>query len=515
MKIIGGKVKRTPQRTITPTNLDINDKGIKKFDIPEEITLDDVIDKALDERDRIGGELLDLDRKYNILEDTIDDQVKDMNIPVTNRRVREAVRAFGGDDNITAMIYKKALTTARAISSSIGVNPLHVLYATSGPGGKRLTQHSGDIVISCGDIDYGHPNAKVAKTQSVKYGLQDPRIEDNIGGAGKNAVGDAMTSIKDLLDKATQDISDYLEYTIFWDLIYKKFLAKLILFHPKIWVTVLKGWVNKKIIGKYISVIYCQILKLIYFFENIPEIFGLRPPGFDGKKYIDKDGKNKVHLDFKYSEEPEYIHNEKTANTWDDVADNDTTRVKKSGNVNECSEEGKSSGINDNDNLKDRIDKIANKIYECSVNTYSKVVDEKDGETGEPTSDTCAETKTQVLVKEASKIMGTGIDTNVPANAGFIAPKCYIYADTILKEVKLDTIIGENDTYNPNAVMLNDLLYELRAYHEQSKSFVYMMDDSDISRKLLENTISNPIYKHMFMSKDQKIFRDSNIGGVV
>lgn len=527
MNLAGGKVKRIPPRTMTPTGLNINKSGIKHFDIPKKTKLEDLIDKAFNERDKLIEGLLDLDNKYDIIQDTINDQIKNMDIPVTNRSVREAVRAFGGNgDKITDDIYKKAKKTAEAIPTILGLNPLHVPFAKPTDVGKSLTQNTGDILDYCHQIDpIGFPNAvpfKLDAEQSKNFGSPYSAYleEDGVGSGGKNEDGTFLTTISDLLNKAKYDIKEFIVWELFWNKIYKKFLAYLIVFHPKIWAGFLKPWMNKKIIGKFVRPLYCLVLKFIFFFENIPEIFGLRPPNITGDKRFLKgpDGKQIHDLSFEYSEDEEIIGTKKLTGT----RASSVQPFKNEGiyeteeELANCSEDGKEgqNKIDKDMNPDERKKQIAKKMQECILSMKFGGEETIDGLKDEEKviPDPCIPGKFRALVEYLTDIMGQGINKNTPFNNGFIPIPCYEYAQTILNTVNQDALNGRNMSYNPDAIFLDKQVIEMRDFHELSKSMIYMIDDSDGSKALMENTASNLKYKQMFLSKDQIDYRNANFG---
>lgn len=295
LKLAGGKVKRTPPRVLTPTELDdprLRDKNIKNFKVPKKTKLEEVIDDAFNKRDKLGADLLDLDDKYKILNDVIKDQIKDMNIPVTNRALREAVRAFGGDGTtITADIYDKAKKTAEAIGTLMGLNPLHLPFAKPTENGKALTQYEGEILKNCSQITENFPNKKIVNQNQTKIQPFIPSSNslenDGIGTAGTNDDGSLLTTLEDLLNKAKVDLKEFLAYKLFWDIVYHKFLKKIITFPFKNMLRFLEPWKDKRIIGRFIKPFYCLIKKhFVDLFENIPLIFGIRPPPISGNKNL-------------------------------------------------------------------------------------------------------------------------------------------------------------------------------------------------------------------------------------
>lgn len=297
----GGKVKRTPPRVLTPTTLDdtiTRDKNIKKYDIPKKTKLEDAIDDAFQIRDDTVAGLLDLDNKFDAVNAAMQDQIKDMDIPVNNRSLREAVRQLGGDGStITSPIYNKAKKIAEALgSTAIGLNPLHVPFAKKTPQGKALTQYSGDILKNCADIDWKNfPNAKIYKNDKQKTlpFVPNPTANnldnDGIGSAGTNEDGSVLTTLDNMMEKAKIDILNFILFKLFWDIIFHKFLLKILMFHPKVLLRVLKKWKDKRIIGRVVKPIYCWLSKTIAWFYEIPTVFGIRPPVIGGDKRIIED----------------------------------------------------------------------------------------------------------------------------------------------------------------------------------------------------------------------------------
>ena len=80
-----------------------------KVRFPDVITLidEDVLDDVTKSRDDLINEMIDIDDKFDIIEQAIDDQLKDMRIPAPD--LSESISALGGDGrHITKDVLDKA-----------------------------------------------------------------------------------------------------------------------------------------------------------------------------------------------------------------------------------------------------------------------------------------------------------------------------------------------------------------------------------------------------------------------
>lgn len=520
LNLTGGTVKRELPRVFTPR---VDDK---KLEAPKRTNLETIIDEALAKRDQLVTDLLDLDDKYDALERIIQDQIKNMKIPVTNRAVRQAVREFGGDDVINAEIYNKAKKTLESISTVMGLQPLHVPFAKNTPNGKALTQYVGDFLKNCKDIDWvNFPNKKIYKKPETKpfEPVDNSASEDGAGEAGNNEDGSVLTAIADLVNKVAIDIINFLQWKLFWDIIYKKFLLKLITFHPKILEKLIKPYTKIKFVGKAVAKIYCWLIKFIYFFENIPLIFGLRPPPIGGGKLFEKGyskldpNGNPVYTDLDFETEQD---DEETPPDSKPYKDEGIQETKKE--LDDCSSKKEmdrtknEDPIKDTDSSEERKKKIAKKMYSCKLHVNSIFDPEPKPEEVDAKKDDDADC-TIGFVRDAveglADMMGTGINEKTPFQEGFIPPHCFEMAKKIIDYVNDKTLYSDNSTFNKSAVLLQDVVRSLRDNHEAAKFFITSKDGSNGSKALRENTANNPKYKQIYMNKDVEDFRDSIFKG--
>lgn len=168
--------------------------------------------------------------------------------------------------------------------------------------------------------------------------------------------------------------------------------------------------------------------------------------------------------------------------------------------------------INNGDNVSERNAKMASDLASCGQNM---VAEDENGKVGEPFSqDPCMTDKMRLLLEEMTESMGMGIDENTPFQEGFIPPHCYEHANTILNAVRKDALFGNKgskvDTnYNSSAVLLDDVIREMRDFHEVSKFLMTVQDNSEGCKKMMDNTVNNLNYKQIYMNKDLLDFRDS------
>lgn len=488
MNLEGGFVKRTPDRVLTPTTIDdprLADKNIQYTPEQEKTKLEKVIDEAFNERDRLAAGLLDLDRKYDILEDVINDQTKNMNIPATNRAVRDAVKAFGGDNTITQEVYNKAKKTMECIETVMGLNPLHIPFAKPTKTGKAITQYTGDVLSNCSQITESFPNSKIYSKPKVTPfvpSTDNTTSEDGIGEAGTNPDGSLLTSIQNLLAKAKFDMARFLEFKMFWDILYAKFIKKLFFLMTKVSVIeYLLRLVNEKIKGikilpktikRFIQKLHCISFQIVYYVDGAPDVFGWKPPDIGGAK----------------DEISKFSPSSSTQELF--------TRLPKE----------KRSFI-----------KLEESLFKSYSATCAGAVDVKESED----EDDLSPQELSNLENELNKtettpdFAGDGIsDSKDPFQEGFIPPQCYEKAQTILDAVYNDALFGnkgsKKDTnYNSSAVILTNVIREMRDFHEVSKMMMTIQDDSDGSKALMKNTADNPKYNRIFMNKDVLDYRNT------
>jgi hypothetical protein len=412
----------------------------------------------------------------------------------------------------------------------MGVNPLHIPFAVPTKNGNALTQYKGDVLKNCWEITKDFPNKVVfhnaAGTPFIPNQTYTALDNDGTGEAGQNPDGSVLTLIDDLVSKMTIDILNFLQYKLFWDIIYHKFLKILIIFHPKILAAILKPWVKKKIIGIFVAKLYCFVIKFIYFFENIPLILGIRPPPIGGdKKLVDKAfGKNETDLSFEYADgQKEEIttstHND--SQPFKDEKINLTiTQMKDCSTKEETIRTEETSRIEKEHTVEERKKSVTMKLKSCKLNVSSIFGDEpEDAQIDGGDDEGCVGGQIRLLVEDLTDLMGMGIDDKAPFQEGFIPPPCYDYAQKILEYVRTKDALLSNkgskvDTnYNSMAVIFDPIVTRLRDYHESAKFMITTQDNSEGTKKLMENTAKISKYRQIYMNKDVLNFRSTLVGG--
>jgi len=186
--------------------------------------------------------------------------------------------------------------------------------------------------------------------------------------------------------------------------------------------------------------------------------------------------------------------------------------------INNCSEDALddkdsktfSNTIKENDSYEERSKKMADVLSSCGEQMTA--VDDKDS-VQTFNSDPCMKDKIRLLTEDIKNSMGMGIDESTPFQEGFIPPPCYEYAQKIIDAVRNDALFSNKgskvDTnYNSAALLLDEVVTEMRDFHELSKFMITIQDDSEGSRELMKNTANNKKYNQIYMNKDVTDYRD-------
>ena len=68
------------------------------------------------------------------------------------------------------------------------------------------------------------------------------------------------------------------------------------------------------------------------------------------------------------------------------------------------------------------------------------------------------------------------------------------------------------DTFNPVAFIARRSVKAARMLHEANKFFITLIDDSEGSRKLRENTRKNEFYRYRYQHPNIEIYRNRVLG---
>lgn len=230
----GGDVRFIPKRVIT------GDRLTRILDVVDE----DVINRAVTERDKLIDELLDIDDKFDLVERAIDEQTKDMRIPAPE--LSEAIRALGGEgDVIDKDVYDKAdKILDSAPLTHLGYDPTWPIF------GDPMIQMDGEILNKCSDITKDFPNAKIfvkGRAEAVETALRETR---------KRQVASTMEHFKNAQEAKEINLFKILWWENLWgaqkdDRSVKGFLLPLVIFPLVVVLTILGKLGRIKFVGKF------------------------------------------------------------------------------------------------------------------------------------------------------------------------------------------------------------------------------------------------------------------------
>jgi len=149
----------------------------REIESPPSYTLPkvDKVDQLAEDEKLVGQEMLVVDSMIDIMEGIIDDQTKNLNIPVGADRpsLLNAIKAFGGDNTITQDVWKKAMRTLEnSVGSEFGYDPTTLAFATKGANGLEVPTGEGKVAENCEEaaaFEYNpKPDAPTVPIKSIK-----------------------------------------------------------------------------------------------------------------------------------------------------------------------------------------------------------------------------------------------------------------------------------------------------------------------------------------------------------
>lgn len=191
----GGKVKFTPERVKTP------------LDVAPTLTEEDSIRNLALERDLIMADLLEGDQLLDMVDEAIDEQMKDFEIPADE--LADDARRLCGKETIDWECYKKAKDLLRVLPwVASGLDPVQAAF------GQRLTRRDGPVIFDCRKFnmdDYANALAGTGGSQDTANPA-DPTNEDE----------EELVTIEELQAAALENQEKWAILILFWDFLWGK-----------------------------------------------------------------------------------------------------------------------------------------------------------------------------------------------------------------------------------------------------------------------------------------------------